>query len=169
MIKSEAITLQRGDLVTVRRSGKTYRVNNVRPNDEEFEAVQQRNGKPYGPIRFLQFAAVDRLSIADDRHPASQALTAILQPPAPQPARRERTPRNDGDEGDRLARKVVRCAERWQRKFPCPEAASDPELAAIWRAVEQLLEHDSDAAPAHPMAGTRCGELTADRDGVWRR
>lgn len=169
MIKSEAITLQRGDLVTVRRSGKTYRVNNVRPNDEELEAVQLRDGKTYGPIRFLQFAAVDRLSTADDRHPASQALTAILQPPAQdlplsevgRARLAERTARaqtrNDGDEGDRLARRVVRAAERWQARFPCPEAASDPELAAIWRAVENLLAHDN------PMPATRAGKLSRVR------
>lgn len=194
MIKSEAITLQPGDLVTVRRSGKTYRVDEVCPNDEQFRAMQLRNGKQYGPIRYLAFAAVDRLSRrdvltpvlspADDRHPASQALTAILQPttirttadklvsaltpdawkpvPAPQPARREHTPRNDGDEGDRLARKVVRYAERWQRKFPCPPSTDQPELHAVWLAVEQLLAHDEGRAPViqgDQSPATRAGKV----------
>jgi hypothetical protein len=160
--KSEAASLQIGDIVIVIRSGKIYRVDHPAYSDGSIQSTQLRDGKPYGPIRYLKPAAVQRLSTADDRHPASRALTAALQPPAqdawkaipaPQPARRERTPRNDGDEGDRLARKVVRYAERWQRKFPCPEAASDPELAAIWRAVEQLLAHDSGRTP-EPRAVT---------------
>jgi hypothetical protein len=43
---------------------------------------------------------------------------------------------------ERLERRVVRAAERWQAAFPCPPA-DEPRLRALWLAVEQLIDHDS--------------------------
>jgi hypothetical protein len=46
-----------------------------------------------------------------------------------------------GAEGERLAARVVRAAERWQAAFPCP-GADEPRLRALWLAVDRLIEHD---------------------------
>jgi hypothetical protein len=48
---------------------------------------------------------------------------------------------DSGAEGERLAARVVRAAERWQAAFPCP-AADEPRLRALWLAVDRLIEHD---------------------------
>lgn len=52
---------------------------------------------------------------------------------------------DNGAEGERLAARVIRAAERWQAAFPCP-AADEPRLRALWLAVERLIAHD-DAEP----------------------
>lgn len=170
MTKSEAASLQSGDVLIVTRSGKTYRVAYYDTTTGSIRATQLRNGQIHGASRLLMPGAVQRLSTADDRHPASRALTSILQPttirvaaptlraaltPAaagaaaaaleqpPQFA----SPQTDASKERILTRRVVRAAERWQRKFPAPPSADEPELHALWVAVERLVAHDEGRPP----------------------
>jgi hypothetical protein len=54
---------------------------------------------------------------------------------------------SDGDKSARLERRATRAAERWQRKFPCPPKADEPELHALWVAIENLVAHDEGREP----------------------
>jgi hypothetical protein len=48
---------------------------------------------------------------------------------------------------ERLERRVVRAAERWQAAFPCPPSANEARLHALWMAVERLVAHEEGRAP----------------------
>ena len=75
----------------------------------------------------------------------NQALRVQLEPEERAALDRAKADRAKADVGDddwsrRLEQRVVSAGRHWQRKYPCPEK-DQPELRALWIALETLAEH----------------------------
>lgn len=78
MTHNEMMTLKKGDLVTVTKSGKTYRCDGPFRKTEGYREdgaffYQQRNGKDYGPIRPLKAESIERAE-DDGSHPVDMSV-----------------------------------------------------------------------------------------------
>jgi hypothetical protein len=70
MTHEEMLKLEKGALVVVEKTGKVYRCDYVSPPKGDWKGnthfIQQRDGKDYGPVRFLKAENIRRDSQEDD-------------------------------------------------------------------------------------------------------